>query len=76
MHVKAQGEVHMQIYEIRVNATVSETFRIIAESDEDAATRANKMFMNDVSAQVLNVQYSVQNRNTGIPSGIARHRLP
>lgn len=54
----------MQVYEIVVQATVSETFRIIADSDEDATARASLMFSNEVTAKVLNVQFSVQNKET------------
>ena len=54
----------MQVYEIVVQATVSETFRIIAYSDEDATARASLMFSNEVTAKVLNVQFSVQNKET------------
>lgn len=60
----------MQVYEINVKATVSETFRIIADSDEDARARASLMFENEVTAKVLNVQFCVENKEPGtIPVG-------
>jgi hypothetical protein len=60
----------MRIYEIMVKATVSETFRIIADSDEDATARARLMFKNEVTANVLSVQFSVQKKEPEVLPGI------
>lgn len=52
----------MRVYEISVKATVSETLRILADSDEEATARAHLIFKNEVTANVLNVQFSVQKK--------------
>lgn len=49
----------MRVYEIVVKATVSDTFRIIADNDKEATEKACLMFKNDVTATVLKVQFDV-----------------
>lgn len=49
----------MDVYEVVVNAKVTNTFRVIAENQREAAERANRMFSNDTLAKVLELNFHI-----------------
>lgn len=49
----------MDVYEVRVHAELSGTYRVIASDPHEAACRANRMFCNDHGSNVDEMQLSV-----------------
>ena len=51
----------MTVYEVVVKAVVTKTFRVIADNQWEATETANLMFSNENLAEVLDVQFNIQN---------------
>ncbi len=51
----------MKIYEVAVNALVTNTFRVVADTESEAARLAAIMFSNDNPAKVLDFKFYVHN---------------
>ena len=51
----------MEVYEVVVNAEVTQTFKVIADNQRKAAERANLMFSNENLGKVLDIRFEVHN---------------
>ncbi len=49
----------MEVYEVVVKAMVTNTFRVIAQNQQEAIKRADLMFSNDNLAEVLSLEYDI-----------------
>lgn len=49
----------MEVYEVVVKAMVTNTFRVIAQNQQEAIERADLMFSNDNLAEVLSLEYDI-----------------
>jgi hypothetical protein len=51
----------MEVYEVAVNALVTNTFRVVADTETEASRLAAIMFSNDIPAKVLDLKFDVYN---------------
>lgn len=51
----------MEVYEVAVNALVTNTFRVVADTESEAARLAAIMFSNDIPAKVMDLKFVVHN---------------
>ena len=43
----------MSVYEVKTQATVTETYRVVAENEQEAASKAGLMFRNDNAPEII-----------------------
>jgi hypothetical protein len=51
----------IEVYEVVVNALVTNTFRVVADTESEASRLAAIMFSNDIPAKVLDLKFDVYN---------------
>ena len=66
----------MAVYEVKVRATVTDTFRVIAENEYEAAERAELMFRNDNGNGVLGACFVVRSTESSHQSPVTSHQSP
>ena len=57
----------MDVFEIKVKATVSEAYRVIAKDEHEAKKMAGLMFRNENRHQILATEFDVRPENDQSP---------
>jgi hypothetical protein len=64
----------MDVFEIKVKATVSEAYRVIAKDEHEAKKMAGLMFCNENRHQILATEFDVRPENDQSP--VTSHQSP
>lgn len=62
----------MDVFEVKINATIQGTLRVIADNERDAAKRAELMFRNDNNHEIVDVRLDVSPDGCGSTFGANR----
>ena len=64
----------MAVFEVKVKATITETHRVIADNEYEAAERAELMFRNDNAGEMLDARFSIRSADTTHHSPLTTHQ--
>jgi hypothetical protein len=64
----------MDVFEIKVKATVSEAYRVIAKDEQETKKMAGLMFRNENRHQILATEFDVRPENYKSP--VTSHQSP
>jgi len=66
----------MAVFEVKLKATVTDTFRVIAENEYEAAERAELIFRNDNGSDLLDACFVVRPTESSHQSPVTSHQSP
>ena len=66
----------MSVYKVRIHATVTETYRVIAENEREAASKAELMFRNDNAPEIVAQSFQVRSDSSSHQSPVTSHQSP